>query len=69
MPLDPCRFEPGLARFDVPGLNTDRELVRSLAGRLAEKGPEATRIRTAVRRTIPENRQPQVRPVRYAEAL
>ena len=44
--------ERGMARFDVLGLNTDRALVRSLARRLAEKGPEATRIRTAVRRTI-----------------
>jgi hypothetical protein len=45
-------MERGMARFEVLGLNTDRQLVRSLARRLAEKGPEATRIRTAVRRTI-----------------
>ena len=32
--------ERGMARFDVLGLNTDRELVRSLARRLAEKGPK-----------------------------
>lgn len=42
----------GMARFEVLGLNADRELIRSLAKRLADKDPEATRIRTAVRRTI-----------------
>ena len=44
--------ERGMACFEVLGLNTDRALVRSLARRLAEKGTEATRIRTAVTRTI-----------------
>jgi hypothetical protein len=39
----------GMARFEVLGLNTDRELIRSLARRLSERGPEAARIRTAVR--------------------
>ena len=42
----------GIARFEVLGLDADRELIRSLARRLAEKGPEATRIRATVRRTI-----------------
>src|SRR6266568_4126978 len=42
----------GIARFEVLGLDADRELIRSLAKRLAEKGPEATRIRATVRRTI-----------------
>lgn len=44
--------ERGLARFEVLGLNGDRDLIRSLARRLAEKGPEAVRIRSAVSRTI-----------------
>jgi hypothetical protein len=39
----------GLARFEVLGLGTDRELIRSLARRLAADGPEATRLRAAVR--------------------
>jgi hypothetical protein len=42
----------GLARFDVLGLNVDRELIRSLARRLAQNDPEATRIRFEVHRTI-----------------
>jgi hypothetical protein len=42
----------GMARFEVLGLDADRELIRSLAKRLAEKGPEATRIRATVHRTI-----------------
>jgi hypothetical protein len=42
----------GVARFEVLGLDTDRELIRSLARRLAEGGPDATRIRATIRRTI-----------------
>lgn len=41
----------GLARFEVLGLDSDRELVRSLARRLAEDGPEAAQIRSAVSET------------------
>jgi len=41
----------GMARFEVLGLDADRELIRSLAKRLAED-PDATRIRAAVRRTV-----------------
>lgn len=44
--------ERGMARFEVLGLNTDRELIRSLARRLADKDAEATRIRATVSRTI-----------------
>jgi hypothetical protein len=33
-------------------LDADRELIRSLASRLAEDGPDAQRIRAAVGRTI-----------------
>lgn len=42
----------GLARFEVLGLEADRELIRSLARRLAEKDAESTRIRAAVGQTI-----------------
>jgi len=42
----------GLARFEVLGLDADRELIRSLARRLAEEGPEAKRLRAAVSQTI-----------------
>jgi hypothetical protein len=42
----------GMARFEVLGLNTDRELIRSLARRLADNGPESARIRATIRRTV-----------------
>lgn len=42
----------GLARFEVLGLDTDRDLIRNLARRLAEEGPEAARIRATVNRTV-----------------
>jgi len=42
----------GMARFEVLGLDTDRELIRSLAKRLAEDDPEALRIRATVSQTI-----------------
>lgn len=44
--------ERGLARFEVLGRATDRELIRSLARRLAQDGPEASRLRAVVTRTI-----------------
>jgi hypothetical protein len=44
--------ERGIARFEVLGLAADRDLIRSLARRLAEDGPDAKRIRAAVGRTI-----------------
>ena len=44
--------EQGLARFEVLGRESDRDLIRSLARRLAEDGPEATRLRAAVSRSI-----------------
>jgi len=44
--------ERGMTRFEVLGLNTDRDLIRSLARRLAEGGAEAARIRAAVSQTI-----------------
>lgn len=42
----------GLARFEVLGLEDDRNLIRSLAKRLAENGPAAKRLRTTVRRSL-----------------
>jgi hypothetical protein len=42
----------GLARFEVLGRATDRELIRSLARRLAEDGHEASSLRAAVSRSI-----------------
>jgi hypothetical protein len=44
--------ERGLARFEVLGRYADRDLIRSLARRLAEDGPDAARLRTAVSQTI-----------------
>jgi hypothetical protein len=44
----------GMARFEVLGLDADRELIRSLARRLAGEGPESARIRDTVRLTISE---------------
>lgn len=40
--------ERGMARFEVLGRDTDKELIRSLARRLAEDCPEADRLRTVV---------------------
>jgi hypothetical protein len=42
----------GMARFEVLGLDADRELIRSIARRLAEDDAEALRIRAAVTSTI-----------------
>jgi len=42
----------GLARFEVLGRDADRELIRSLARRLAADGPDSARLRAAVRLTI-----------------
>ena len=44
--------ERGLARFEVLARDADRDLIRSLARRLAEDGPEASRLRQAVSQTI-----------------
>ena len=42
----------GLARFEVLGLDGDRDLIRSVARRLAEQGPRAARIRDALGRAV-----------------
>jgi hypothetical protein len=44
--------ERGMMRFEVLGLDADRDLIRSLARRLAEGGAEAKRIRAALSQTI-----------------
>jgi hypothetical protein len=42
----------GMARFEVIGLDSDRALIRSVARRLADKGPEAGELRAAVHRAV-----------------
>src|SRR5664279_1449466 len=42
----------GMARFEVLGLDADRELIRSLARRLAGDDPDSVRIRATVRHSI-----------------
>lgn len=42
----------GLARFEVLGRDADRDLIRSLARRLAEDSPEATQLRAVVTKSI-----------------
>ncbi len=44
--------ERGMARFEVLGLDSDRELIRLLARRLAENDPDATRLRVTVSQTL-----------------
>jgi hypothetical protein len=44
--------ERGMARFEVLGRDADRDLIRSLARRLAEGGPDASSIRAVVSQTI-----------------
>lgn len=44
--------ERGMARFEVLGLDADRELIRSLARRLAENDRNAVRIRATVNGTL-----------------
>ncbi|OHB39245.1 MAG: hypothetical protein A2882_04125 [Phenylobacterium sp. RIFCSPHIGHO2_01_FULL_70_10] len=44
--------ERGMARFEVLGRDSDRELIRSFAKRLAEDGPEAERLRATVSQGI-----------------
>ncbi|MBO1022269.1 hypothetical protein IPV08_20110 [Methylobacterium sp. SD274] len=44
--------ERGLARFEVLGRDTDRDLIRSLARRLSEDTPEASELRATVSQSI-----------------
>ncbi len=50
--------ERGMARFEVLGLGTDRELIRSVAKCLAEEGPDADRLRAVVNGCI-EGKSPR----------
>ena len=44
--------ERGLARFEVLGRDADRDLIRSIARRLAEDSPEATQLRAVVAKSV-----------------
>ncbi|HJQ16088.1 MAG TPA: hypothetical protein VJ859_03725 [Allosphingosinicella sp.] len=44
--------ERGLARFEVLGRDADRDLIRSIARRLAEDTPEASELRATVSRSV-----------------
>ena len=41
-----------MARFEIQGLDSDRELIRSLAKRLTESDGDAKRIRAALKRFV-----------------
>jgi hypothetical protein len=42
----------GLARFEVLGRDSDRDLIRSLARRLADDSPEASKLRAFIARSV-----------------
>ncbi len=42
----------GFTRFEVMALESDRDLIRSLARRLAEEGPAAEQVRAAVKTAV-----------------
>jgi hypothetical protein len=42
----------GFARFEIMALETDRDLFRSLARRLAEEGPHAEEVRATVKSVV-----------------
>lgn len=44
--------QQGLARFEVLGLNADRQLIRSLAKRLAGSDPDSAQIRATLCRAV-----------------
>ncbi len=44
--------ERGLARFEVLGRDSDRELIRTLARRLADDSPEADKVRAVVKTAV-----------------
>ena len=44
--------ERGMARFEVLGLDADRDLIRALAKRLAENDQEASQIRATISQTM-----------------
>ena len=48
----------GLARFEVLGLDTDRDLIRDLARSLAEKGPAESELRATITNAIKSEAPP-----------
>ena len=42
----------GFTRFEIMALESDRDLIRSLARRLADEGPEADQVRAAVKTAV-----------------
>ncbi|MDE0698842.1 MAG: hypothetical protein OXH76_23735 [Boseongicola sp.] len=44
--------ERGIKRFEIMALGSDRELLRTLARRLSEDGPEADKTRAAVKALV-----------------
>ena len=44
--------EKGLVRFEVTGRDSDRDLVRTVARRLAEGGPDPDRLRAVVNQNV-----------------
>ncbi|HMK89051.1 MAG TPA: hypothetical protein VK446_05385 [Methylocystis sp.] len=42
----------GFTRFEVMARESDRDLIRTLARRLAEEGPEAEQVRAAVKTAV-----------------
>lgn len=51
----------GMARFEVLGLDHDRELIRSVARRLCGDDPDARRIRATLKRALAGATAPQGR--------
>jgi hypothetical protein len=50
------QIENGMARFEVRGLDVDRDLIRLLAKRLAQNNDESTLLRTSIYNTISEGK-------------
>lgn len=42
----------GIARFEIQALDADRDLLRSLARKLAEDGPEAGQLRRTIQQAV-----------------
>ena len=45
-------IQRGFSRFEIMALESDRDLIRSLARRLAEDGPEAEQVRAAMKTVV-----------------
>jgi hypothetical protein len=44
--------ERGIARFEIQALDADRDLLRSLARKLTEDGPEAGQLRRTIQQAV-----------------